>query len=126
MPNFSAGPMRINLSLTRFEDLTVTTDDPIVALNPWQCQVVSVGSSLIAMPELDFINNGAVHQLHWASAPVDVTRRAALWLALVTRNSLRIRIGYDLLQSQDLTLQLQPIAFAHAASSGDVPNDAGN
>ena len=112
MPNFSAGPMKINLSLTRFEDLAVSTDDPIVELNPWACEVLSLGSTSIAMPELTFVNSGTSHELHWTSAPVDSVRRGALWLALVTRRSLRVRIGYDLQQSVDITLQLQPISFA--------------
>ena len=69
MPNFSAGPMRINLSLTRFEDLTVTTDDPIAALNPWTCEVISLGNTSIALPELTFVHSGSAHALHWTAAP---------------------------------------------------------
>jgi hypothetical protein len=121
MPNFSAGPMRINLSLSHFEDLTVTTDDPIVELNAWHCEVVSLAGKPIAMPELGFLNSGVAHQLHWASAPVDTARFAALWLALLTRRTLRIRIGYDLHQSQELTLQLLPITFAQAAAPSSAP-----
>jgi hypothetical protein len=123
MPNFFAGPMRINLSLNLFDDLPVTTDDPIVDLNPWQVQVISVGGHPLAMPELTFVNTGTSHVLHWTSAPVDPARRAALWLALVTRNMIWIRIGYDLQQSADLSIRLQPITVSLAQPPG-APSEA--
>jgi len=124
MPNFFAGSMSINLSLTHFEELAVTTDDPIVDLNPWQCEVLSVGASAMAMPELGFDNAGGAHVLRWSSAPVDADRRAALRAALVRRRSLRIRIGYDLHQSADLSVPLRLIA-SPLHDDAAVPLDAG-
>ena len=123
MPNFFAGPMRINLSLSHFDDLPVTTDDPIVELNPWQCQVLSVGGHPMGMPELTFVNSGTSHVLHWTAPPADAARRAALWLALVTRNTIWVRIGYDLQASFDLAIRLQPITVAFAQQAGGLPSD---
>ena len=118
MPNFFAGPMRMNLSLTKLDDLPVTTDDPLVELNPWQCQVISVGGHAMGMPELTFVNSGTSHVLHWSSAPVDPVRRSTLWWTLLVRGTIWIRIGFDLGQSADLPIKLQPITASLAALSG--------
>jgi hypothetical protein len=117
MPNFFAGPMRMNLSLTQLDDLPVTTDDPIVELNAWQCQVISVGGHAMGMPELTFVNSGTSHVLHWSSAPVDPVRRATLWVALLMRGTIWVRIGFDLQQSADLAIKLQPLTSTLAAIS---------
>lgn len=117
MPNFFAGPMRMNLGFTQMDDLPVTTDDPIVELNPWQCQVISVGGHPMGMPELAFVNSGTSHVLHWSSAPVDPVRRSTLWWALLMRGTIWIRIGFDLHQSADLAIKLQPITASLAALS---------
>ena len=117
MPNFFSGPMRINLSLTHFDDLPVTTDDPIVELNPWQCQVISVGGQPMGMPELAFVNSGTSHVLHWSGAPVDPVRRSRLWFELITHGTIWVRIGFDAQQSADLAIKLQPITNALVAPS---------
>jgi hypothetical protein len=97
--------------LSFIDDLRVYCRSAEARENPWTCEVLSVGDQFMAVPALSFVGQN----LHWTLGSLTGWRRAALEAEFQKNGTITIRITYDSLATEDLTIGLTGVRAAASA-----------